>query len=697
MGRMRATGKTGRASSGFLLVLGAVALGLVLVGCSGEDGAVGPGGPAGPPGPAGAMGPAGADGAAGPAGPAGAAGARGAAGPAGPAGPSGPAGADGASGSTGAAGAAGAAGSGTVVPGAALASGKAIKGPIVNGTVVLSIYADNNGGTCPTVAPTTVVGTSGALERCTIGASGTTDANGGFALTIPDDQSSLVGPLHVEVFNGTFIDEVTGLTNTGPQGPGINSKLRTLVPLEYLDDLRPAGGAANVVTVAISALTELATTRALGAGTGTPTAGQAHAANTQTASLFALTDIDIARTLPSDITNPASSSDSDESKRYGIVNAAFSQLAQVVEGDQDVLDIVRVVGLDYQDGIFDAKGRLTTPSDAALTLPGSSRKIPAATMGPTLASAIETIQSSSVNNTGMTLDAAAVATIRGAHLASNNILTLTDNGCIVADARLPSGSFIFTRAISTGIATLRNSVGGNGSVDGSGFLAVSTANSANSFFSAQSVNIRCVLANFSQGATALGDRGSGQITVSPRFTIRDATADDATNNLAAAAHKTGSKRTVTGTLSAMTINNNPTGVTGSQPEGTTITITGMRDVNGSTIRIDTPLPPSSILNQGGNVVRFVPNALIGALSAKGLSQFDTLAKDGIFVYEVTPGFPVYLHANAGSTTESNAPPAARPQTCNGNPDGTTTTSGTGFSGTSCVNVTTVRGSLEVKQ
>ncbi len=703
---IKKTRKARWASSSFILLLCALGLGLVLIGCSGDDGSVGPSGPAGPPGPAGAVGPAGTSGADGSSG---AAGARGPAGPAGPAGP------QGAAGATGVTGAAGAEGSAAVVPGSTLTKGLAIKGPISNAVVTLSLYGANNSDACP--ANTTAIAGTGALAltgRCLIGSSGTTDENGLFALTIPANQTVASGPFLVTVSNGVMTDEVTGATVTGPQGAGINTDFRALLALDFADDLRLPGGASNIIPVAVTALTEMATVRALSAGTVAPSPGDAHSANTQTAELFGLTGVDITTTIPSNILDPNSVNDSDVAKRYGLINAGFSQLAQVMEGDQDVLDVLRAVARDYDDGILNSTS--TSGLAADVTVTGASRTMPASTMGNTFAAAIETLQASSVNQTGFTVEADVLAAIRKAPIMSNNILTLADNGCVVADARLPSGSMIFVRThqggtsdgtagvgtgdgrgIFNGIATLRNAAGGLGDTigpDAAGRLAVSFPGGG--LFSAQSVTIRCILANYSQGQTSAGDRGAGTVVISPRFTIRDPVQADVALGLATQAHVNalaGSARTLTAVLSGMTVNNNPTGVTASQPEGSFLTITGLRDGAGSTINVSTPLAPTSVLNQGGNVVRFVPNALIAALSNAGISQFDTLVKSGTFVYEISPGMNLQLHGNAADVTESNAPPAGRAATCNGDPD--TMISNTPAAG--CVTVNTLRGSLSVAQ
>jgi hypothetical protein len=643
-----------------------------------------------------------------------------------------------------------------------LSQGRAIKGPIVNGTVVMSVYADNQpGNTCQGIGA--VVSAAGPA-RCIVGQSGSTDTRGFFAITVPQSLAGLAGPLHVQVSNGTFVHEVTGATEVGPQGSGISSNLRVLLPLEFLDDLRPVGGTSNVVTTAITAITELATARALGAGMA-PTAGTAHAANTQTADLLGLSGLDIARVIPSDITDPDSENDSDESRHYGLVNAAFSQL-DIALGAGDVLDVVQVLGYDYSDSIFDSVNRYAaSPMNTrtgAINDPGlrfSGATLPSQlTMGIIFSNAIRDIQTGAANQSGFTLDAEQLGAVSSAAFRSNAVLTIADNGCIVADARLPSGSFAAVRYIHNGVATLRNAAGivnttGQTPANAApvGIPHAVSTNPGGAFFSGQSVNIRCILANFSEARTALGDRGSGTITISPRFTIRDVTMDDVENGLAhdgtdrgfayirarmgldteadftiadgnfagsdiddagqtsVPNHRSGGQRSITGTLSAMTVNLNPSSLTAGQPEGTFITITGMRDANGSAIRVDTPLPPSAILNQGGNVVRFVPNALIAALSAQGISQFDRFIKSGTFVYEITPGAPTMLHPNTLNRQEDNRPPSTRGGTCNGSPHaGGASTPGTSTTAEvndvdvttftpGCEPISTITGSLSVNR
>jgi hypothetical protein len=554
----------------------------------------------------------------------------------------------------------------------------------------------------------TIAGT--AQELCTVGASGTTDANGSFSLTVPSAQTTLAGPALVQVTNGTFIDEATGVTSTGPLGAAINTTLRALVAVDYFDDLRVPGGGGTIIPVAVTALTEMATSRAMGSGVA-PTAGEAHSANGHVASLFGLAGVSITGTIPSDILDANSDSDTDDQKQYGLINAGFSQLAQVLEGDNDTLDVVATAASDFSDGILNS----IDINGLTVSVPGASTALPGSAFGATFSTAISTLQAGAANQTGFSVSAADLSTIAGASIASNNIITLSDNACRAADNQLPSGPFMQVRAITGTVATLRNAnsdglAGGTANVG----LGSGAGTEAPDFLSGQSVNIRCPFANFSQGSTAAGDRGSGTVTVSPRFTVRDPLAADAssvaTGGLIPAGTATGTFRAITGTLSGLVVNNGPTGVSLSKPEGATITITGMRDANNNPIILSTPLSTSSIA-AGGNLIRFIPGALIGAISAAGVSQFDGLIKTGVFAYEVTLGMNTYLHAaavGAGSAPENNGPAAPRSNSCIGTPGtaGTAPASAAVASpgaavgalvGGACVPVTSIRGSLEIGQ
>jgi hypothetical protein len=510
-----------------------------------------------------------------------------------------------------------------------------------------------------------------------------------------------------------MVDEATGATVTGPLGAGINTTLRALVAVDYFDDLRQPGGGGTIIPVAVTALTELATSRALGGGTA-PSTGEAHGANTYLAALFGLTGVSITGTIPSDILDANSSTDTDAQKTYGLINAGFSQLAQVLEGDNDTLDVVASGALDFDDGIFNS----IDIGGTNVTVPGATTTMPGSAFGATFSAAISTLQSGSANQTGFTVDAATLATIGGAPIASNNILALSDNGCRAADNQLPSGPFMAVRSIAGGIATLRNhnsdGLGIAGLTASVGLAPTGNGIEPADFLSGQSVNIRCPFANFSQGSTASDDRGSGTITVSPRFTIRDPLVKDEGLDTAGGLVGVGGSvttfRSISGTLSGLTVKNGPTGVSLSKPEGATITITGMRDANNNPIILSTPLSTAAIA-AGGNLIRFIPGALIGAISGAGVSQFDGLIRNGVFVYEVSLGMNTYLHAaaiGAGSAPENNGPAAPRSTTCIGTPGtaGTApasiaTVAPSGAVGAlvagACVPITSIVGSLRIKQ
>ncbi len=742
--------KASQASSSFVLLLCALGLGLVLVGCSGSDGDVGPAGATGAAGAVGAAGPAGADGSAGARGPAGSAGA------AGPAGPAGAAGTDGTD---------GAAGASAVVPGSSLAQGKAIKGVLSGSSVILSVYAANQVGaiggpgaagfSAPTAFAaaavacgpgTTLVALSanagvpaGALARCRIGSVGTTDANGAFALTVPDAQTSLKGPLHVEVTNGTMVDEATGASILGPAGNGINTRLRALSAVEFLDDLRGAGGVPDIQQVAVTALTEFATTLAIDAAGSAPTSSQAHQANTLTGSIFGI-GADVVRTLPSDTLNSDSSSDSDASKLYGIVNAGFSQLAQDLGGDRDVLDLVRVGAEDYRNRMLDSFGvaaliparlidipraGLGPAGGSGLLIPGpAGTELPSDAFARQLSNSIATMQAGGANQTGFTLDAETLATISRADFSSNILVTLASNGIRFADAFLPSGSLAHVRGngvlalndglgISGGVATMRNAVG-NGAAFGGGPAGSLQVGSGGSFFTGETVFARFTPTNYVVGG-ARDDRGYGTITVSPRWTLSGVTANDVALGLAPAGVLAGTyaeafaggadspfqQRTLTVTLSALTLNVTPTGVIPVIPADAVLHVSGVRDANGNPLQISTPLPTGGVISRGfalqPNNIDFLPNGLIRAISAAGFSQFDGLGKSGTFTMKLAPGLPILLHtaqAGAGTQAESNAPPATGTTTCKGS--SATVTANAPLLAGACVFVDEMRLSLTVK-
>jgi len=691
MGIKKFAGGARQASSGLIVLL--AVFGLVLIGCS-NDGAVGPAGPAGAPGATGAPGAVGPSGAAGVAGSDGANGARGAAGVAGNDG------ADGAAGTAGVDGDAGAAGASSVVPGTSLAQGKAVKGVLVGSSVFLSVYAANQAGaiggpgaagfSAPTpyalgtavncgsgttvIASTAIEGVpAGALARCRLGSAGTTDATGAFALTVPDSQTALKGPLHVEVQNGSMVDEATGATILGPAGVAINTSLRALAAVDFLDDLRQAGGLPDIQKVAVTGLTEFATSLAIGAGSQAPTTVQAHSANTLTGQIFGIGS-DVVRTLPSDILDPGSSSDSEDAKSYGLVNAGLSQLAQDLGGDRDVLDVVRVGADDFSNYILDSSGTAT----AALTVPGPSlTPLPSDAFARQFGTAITTIQASSANQTGFTVSADTIAAINVADFSSNILLTMSNNGIRIADALVPSGSLAHVRpdvllagdglGIQGGVAIMRNAVGAPGAPDAVGRVRVG---SGSGFFQSETVFARAILRNYvTSGAN--DDRGFGSIMVSPRWTMHGVTANDIAQGLAPAGTQI-DLRSITVTLSALKLDVTSTGVLPSIPSDAVLHVSGLRDGNGNPLQFPTAIAPGGIISRGfalsPNIVDLLPNGLVRAITGQGFAQFNTLGKNGIFVMELGMGIPILLHASAANTqAETNAPPLTGTASCTGSP------------------------------
>ena len=217
-------------------------------------------------------------------------------------------------------------------------------------------------------------------------------------------------------------------------------------------------------------------------------------------------------------------------QHYGLVNAGFSQLALSAAGDNDTLDVVAAAADDYSDGIFDGLGygEMSFPSQI-VGLPGNPLFTQtSAAFSSTFAQAIATIQGSSRNQSGFTIDADGLTQVAEASFDSSNVLTLDNNGCVVADRNVPSGSHITVRDIEDGVVTLRNAFGEKASSGGASdtspqnrYTRVGLVANGDPF-SAATVQLRCTVANFAQGNTFLGDRGNGTISVSPRFTIRDA-------------------------------------------------------------------------------------------------------------------------------------------------------------------------------
>ena len=319
----------------------------------------------------------------------------------GAAGSAGPAGAVGVTGSTGAAGAEGPAGPtgdpGETLPdaiGMSTISGVAVKGPL-NGARVRAFGFDNGSGSCTfngTVVGAPVGGENGPL-RCALGMV-PTGAGGRYSLDISPAYS---GPVVLQVLGGSYIDEATGEPRQGPE----RFSLRTVLPSA------PAAGETSIA--GIQFFSSVAAARIMRESIrGVPTAERVEELNATVARRFGLDTIDILRVLPVDFANPRLDA-SDDRKIFAIILAGFAQLARDLDG-LDPVDLIQAIVRDGEDGTFDGlengdQGRPVTPL-------GAQRAITAGTVSEGLASAIERIQSSERNLTGVRVPSAILQAIR---------------------------------------------------------------------------------------------------------------------------------------------------------------------------------------------------------------------------------------------------------------------------------------------
>ena len=232
--------------------LGALGFSMLMVACSGNDGATGA------PGTQGATGPSGGIGATGPAGPAGATGPTGATGLAGATGPVGVTGASGSPGATGAAGLTGA--NGVAGPiGLAGATGA------VGATGATGPKGDNGatgaiGATGPSGGPMGATGDTGATGAT--GTSGTTFLTG---TGIPAANLGAVGDLYLDTLTSNLYQKGAGgwtlLGNLANPGAQMNGWI-------WYSFVYPATVAGNAVTNAVNATDHVSATITTAAGTG---------------------------------------------------------------------------------------------------------------------------------------------------------------------------------------------------------------------------------------------------------------------------------------------------------------------------------------------------------------------------------------------------------------------------------------------
>lgn len=183
----------------------------------------------------------------------------------------------------------------------------------------------------------------------------TTTANGGFSLQVDYE-----GAMAIVVTEGTYVDEATGLS----------VHLSSDDVLEVL-----VSSASKARNVAVTALTTIAAERArASASFGLETA--IVSAHVEVAALFELDGIDIASTIPSDLTRSASARDSREAKRYGLVQAGLTQLAKDNgESPEAVLRLVADIALDFSSGMLDGQTAAGTAIESALSITPSEAVI----------------------------------------------------------------------------------------------------------------------------------------------------------------------------------------------------------------------------------------------------------------------------------------------------------------------------------
>lgn len=312
----------------------------------------------------------------------------------GAAGPAGPAGAAGVTGPTGAAGAADPTDDPGETLGMSIISGVAVKGPL-NGARVRAFGFDNGSGSCTfngTVVGAPVGGENGPL-RCALGVA-PTGAGGSYSLDISPAYS---GPVFLQALGGNYIDEATG----NPRGGPARFSLIAVLPSA------PAAG--ETAVAGIQFFSSVAAARIVRESPrGIPTAQRIEELNATVARRFGFDTIDILKVLPVDFANPRVDA-SDDRKIFAIILAGFAQLAMDL-GGLDPVDLIQAMVRDGEDGTFDGledgnRGRPVTPR-------GAQQAITAETVSERLASAIERIQDSERNLTGVRVPPAILEAIR---------------------------------------------------------------------------------------------------------------------------------------------------------------------------------------------------------------------------------------------------------------------------------------------
>lgn len=208
-------------------------------------------------------------------------------------------------------------------------AGTATKGPI--GSATVTIYSLNEDGT------------RGVHLAVT-----TTDASGNYSVRVDHD-----GPAAVVVTGGSYVDEASGMSVALEAGV----ELQTFI-----------ASADNARSVGVTALTTIAASRAAAnaeAGLATAIA----AANAEVSTAFGLAGVDITSTIPSDLTDMSSVQDSRNAKKYGLIQAGLTQLADVNSmAPESVLTMIGELAEDFSDGRLDGMNAANAAITSALEI-----------------------------------------------------------------------------------------------------------------------------------------------------------------------------------------------------------------------------------------------------------------------------------------------------------------------------------------
>ena len=275
-------------------------------------------------------------------------------------------------------------------------SGVVVKGPLI-GAHVRAFGFDNGSELC--IFNGIVVGEPVVSEnrplRCALDMT-VTGIGGTYAVEIA---RAYAGPVILEVSDGRYIDEATGEPRQGTE----RVFLRTVVP-----SVPPAEG---LSVASIQFFSSVAAARIVRESVGAiPTAERIQEINTTVARRFGLDVIavDIVRVLPVDFMNPGVDV-SDDRAIFTILLAGIAQLARDL-GGLDPVDLIQALVKDGADGTFDG---LEDGDQRRPVIPrGAQRALSAETISEGLADAVERVQSSAGNMTGVNVPPAIIDVLR---------------------------------------------------------------------------------------------------------------------------------------------------------------------------------------------------------------------------------------------------------------------------------------------